>query len=102
MTREEPGVRRARLKTDHGSPDEATRVARALEPDNTPEMNTRVVGSTVVTEIERNATGGLQATVDDYVVNLQVAAHLTTADAGNADGESTPEGNASTTDTTDT
>ncbi|MXR22284.1 KEOPS complex subunit Pcc1 [Halobacterium bonnevillei] len=48
-------------------------VARAVRPDNTPEMETRVQGDAVVTRIEREDTGGLQSTVDDYVVNLTVA-----------------------------
>lgn len=51
-------------------------VAAAVRPDNTPEMETRVEGSTVVTRIEREDTGGLQSTVDDYVVNLTVASEV--------------------------
>ena len=34
----------------------------------------------VVTTIERETTGGLQSTADDYVVNLQVAAQLSAQD----------------------
>lgn len=63
-------MRRATITTRH---DDARLVAAALEPDNTPEMQTRVSGETVVTTIERETTGGLQSTVDDYVVNLSVA-----------------------------
>lgn len=63
-------MRRATIKTRH---DDATIVAAALVPDNTPEMQTRVSGNDVVTTIERETTGGLQSTVDDYVVNLSVA-----------------------------
>lgn len=48
-------------------------IAATLEPDNTDEMSMRVEGDEVVTTIERETTGGLQATVDDYVVNLAVA-----------------------------
>jgi hypothetical protein len=48
-------------------------VAAALVPDNTASMTTRVEGSRVVTEIERETTGGLQSSVDDYVVNVSVA-----------------------------
>jgi hypothetical protein len=33
-----------------------------------------------VTTIERETTGGLQSTVDDYVVGLTVAAQLTAQD----------------------
>jgi hypothetical protein len=36
-------------------------------------MTTRVEAATVTTEIDRDTTGGLQSTVDDYVVNLGVA-----------------------------
>jgi hypothetical protein len=54
----------------------ASRVARAVQPDNTVEMDTRVDGCEVVTTIERDTTSGLQSTVDDYVVNIDVAAQL--------------------------
>jgi len=67
---------RAELRTTHGSPAVADRIAAALRPDNTDEMTTRVEGDTVVTTVERPSTGGLQATADDYVVNLRVAAQL--------------------------
>ncbi|WP_276272428.1 KEOPS complex subunit Pcc1 [Haloarcula litorea] len=69
-------MRRATLRTTHGSADAAERVAAALRPDNTDEMTTRVDGDAVVTTVERESTGGLQSTVDDYVVNLRVAAQL--------------------------
>jgi len=48
-------------------------VARAVRPDNTAEMATRVEDGAVVTDIERETTSGLRSTVDDYVVNLTVA-----------------------------
>jgi hypothetical protein len=63
-------MRTATIRTDH--PDAAT-VAAAVAPDNTPEMETRVEGDAVVTTIERNTTSGLQSTVDDYVVNVDIA-----------------------------
>jgi len=66
-------MRRAEIRTTHGSPE---RVARAVRPDNTDEMTTRVEGDAVVTTVERDSTNGLQATVDDYVVNIRVAAQL--------------------------
>ena len=53
--------------------DDAELVAAALVPDNTAQMNTRVEGDAIVTTIERETTGGLRSTVDDYVVNLDVA-----------------------------
>jgi len=66
-------MRRAEIRTTHDSPE---RVAHAVRPDNTDEMTTRVEGDAVVTTVERGSTGGLQATVDDYVVNIRVAAQL--------------------------
>ncbi|GGN96805.1 KEOPS complex subunit Pcc1 [Haloarcula pellucida] len=69
-------MRRAEIRTTHGSPARAARVAAALRPDNTDEMTTRVEDDAVVTTVERDSTGGLQSTVDDYVVNLRVAAQL--------------------------
>ncbi|MEF8828183.1 MAG: KEOPS complex subunit Pcc1 [Haloarcula sp.] len=66
-------MRRAEVRTTHDAPE---RVARAVRPDNTDEMTTRVEGDAVVTTVERDSTGGLQATVDDYVVNIRVAAQL--------------------------
>jgi len=69
-------MRRAEITTSHGSPAGATRVAAAVRPDNTAEMTTRVEGDTVLTTIERESPSGLQSTVDDYVVNLRVAAQL--------------------------
>ena len=63
-------TRRATLRTTHDDP--AT-VAAALTPDNTESMQTTVEGDELVTTIERDSTGGLQSTVDDYVVNVTVA-----------------------------
>ncbi len=70
-------MRRAEIRTTHGSQTRAERVAAALRPDNTDEMTTRVDDDAVVTTVERDSTGGLHSTVDDYVVNLRVAAQLT-------------------------
>jgi len=81
-------TRRARIENAFGDAETARQVAQSLEPDNTAEMDTQVDGTRVVTEVERETTGGLHATVDDYVVNLQVAAQLSAQD-----------GDASTTDT---
>jgi hypothetical protein len=68
--------RRARVVTTYDDPTAAKRVARAVTPDNTAEMDTAVEGCQVVTTIERDSTSGLQSTVDDYVVNVDVAAQL--------------------------
>ncbi len=62
--------RRATIRMTH---EDATLIARALEPDNTDEMATTVEDGAVVTRIDRETTSGLQSTVDDYVVNLAVA-----------------------------
>ena len=69
------GTKRARVETTHA---DAATVAAAVVPDNTDSMTTRVDGDTIVTEIERETTGGLQSTVDDYVVNLTVAETVAT------------------------
>lgn len=61
---------RASIRTPADHPSE---VAAALRPDNTDEMDTRIEDGTVVTTIERGDADGLRSTIDDYVVNLDVA-----------------------------
>lgn len=51
----------------------AALVARAVTPDNTPEMTTDYDDGVVETTIERDTTGGLRATATDYIANLDVA-----------------------------
>jgi len=63
----------ATVNTEYAAPARAERVACAVVPDNTASMTTRVEGAAVTTDIDRETTGGLQSTVDDYVVNLGVA-----------------------------
>lgn len=63
-------MKRIEIRTTHEDP---ALVARAVSPDNTPQIRTRVDGERVVTAIERDSTGGLRTTADDYVVNLAVA-----------------------------
>jgi tRNA threonylcarbamoyladenosine modification (KEOPS) complex Pcc1 subunit len=63
-------MRTATVETTH---DDAAAIAAAIAPDNTSEMATTVDGDRVVTRIERETTSGLQSTVDDYVVNVDVA-----------------------------
>ena len=72
-----PRARRARVETTVDHAETAAQIAAALDPDNTTEMETTVDGATVRTTVSRESTGGLQATLDDYVVNLQVAVQLT-------------------------
>jgi len=67
-------MRRAEIRTDLA---DAETVAAAIRPDNTDQMQTRVEDGVVVTTIERETTGGLRSTVDDYVVNLDVATRTT-------------------------
>lgn len=67
---------RATITTEHDDSERAQAVAAAVCPDNTAEMETAVDGQTVRTVIERETTGGLHATVDDYVVNCSIAAQL--------------------------
>lgn len=63
-------MNRCEIRTRSRAPE---RVAAALTPDNTAELSTRVEEGTVVTTLERDTTGGLRATLDDYLVNLSVA-----------------------------
>ena len=72
--------RRAEIRTSHADPEV---VARALRPDNTAEMDTRVRGERIVTTIDRETTGGLRMTADDYVVNLAVATEVQRANQPN-------------------
>ncbi|MFC6772191.1 KEOPS complex subunit Pcc1, partial [Halorubrum pallidum] len=70
-------------------------------------MTTRVDGDAITCEIERAKTGGLNATADDYVVNLHVAdriaerarAHLA---AGDSHAETDTEDGTNAADTEDT
>ncbi|MFQ3318291.1 MAG: hypothetical protein ACI8UR_001620 [Natronomonas sp.] len=68
-------MKRTTIRTTHERPE---LVAAALAPDNTEEMTTRVEAheNSVVTTIERETTGGLRTTADDYVTNLTVAQQI--------------------------
>lgn len=61
------------VRTRHDRPD---LVAEAVRPDNTTEMDTDVRCGRVVTRIERETTAGVHSTVDDYLVNLDVATRV--------------------------
>ncbi|MCO8243888.1 MULTISPECIES: KEOPS complex subunit Pcc1 [unclassified Haladaptatus] len=65
-----------RRATIHTELEDAEHIAAAVVPDNTPEIETSVEDGTITTTIERETTGGLQTTIDDYVVNLSVAAQV--------------------------
>jgi len=75
-------VRAATLRTEHDDPG---LVAAALRPDHTASIETTVRDGVVVTRIERETTGGLARTVDDYAVNLRVADRLAARAAQAAD-----------------
>jgi|GEM_PF-2389688 len=64
------GPRRAHVESEVRAPET---VAAAIAPDDTDQIDTRVEDGVVVTDIERSTTGGLEATIDDYVVALDVA-----------------------------
>lgn len=70
-------MRRATIRTTVDDPDT---VAASIRPDNTDSMTTTVEddadGTAVLTRIERETTGGLRSTLDDYVVNLTVATDI--------------------------
>ena len=68
--------KRIEIRTTHANPD---LVARSVSPDNTPQIRTNVEDGRVVTTIERDSTGGLRTTADDYIVNLTVATSVRTA-----------------------
>ena len=70
--------RSATIRTES---EDAEILAFSVRPDNTPEIDTRVErdadgDETIVTTIERETTGGLRTTIDDYVVNLAVAQEI--------------------------
>ncbi|WP_254862174.1 KEOPS complex subunit Pcc1 [Halovivax gelatinilyticus] len=76
---------RAEIRTRHADPET---VAASIAPDNTDEMETRVETAptdddrsdrVVLTTIERDSTNGLQSTVDDTIVNLEVADQIVNA-----------------------
>lgn len=81
-------TRESVIETRHADARAARTVARAIEPDNTDDVVTESAGATVRTTITRPTTGGLQSSVDDYVVNVRVANSVighVRGDAGDAD-----------------
>lgn len=71
-------TRRTEIETVHADAAAAAVVAQAVRPDNTEAMDTDTNGDAVTTTIERETTGGLSSSVDDYVVNVDVAQQLIT------------------------
>lgn len=66
-------ARTATVETTHADADAAATIAVAISPDNTDDIRTEADGATVVTRVSRETTGGFLASVDDYLVNLDVA-----------------------------
>ena len=64
---------RVEIETEHK---EAQKIALAVAPDNTEEMETLVEEERVVTRIEREDVESAGATADDYLRNLVVADEL--------------------------
>jgi len=95
-------VRTATVQTDHGTETRTKRVARAVRPDNTDSMRTVVENTTVRTDIRRETSGGLQSTVDDYIVNLGVATAVLDRIEDGTDAAGTEGTDHQTQQTTDT
>ena len=66
----------ARAATIRTKSEDAEILASSVRPDNTPEIDTQVDDNRIITTIERETTGGLRTTIDDYVVNLAVAQEI--------------------------
>ncbi|MFC7080613.1 KEOPS complex subunit Pcc1 [Halorussus caseinilyticus] len=91
-TQSEPNESAGRSATIRSELDDAAILAASVRPDNTPEIDTRVERDgegveTVVTTVERETTGGLRTTVDDYVVNLTVAQKVVQAGKRHANAD---------------
>lgn len=72
-------------------------VAKAVAPDDTAEMTSRLDEGVLETRIERDAVGGLRSTVDDYVVNLGVALQVASTRPDTQDASDASDGENSTT-----
>jgi tRNA threonylcarbamoyladenosine modification (KEOPS) complex Pcc1 subunit len=70
LNAERDASRSATIRTDA---EDAEILASSVRPDNTSEIETQVDDDRIITTIERETTGGLRTTIDDYVVNLAVA-----------------------------
>ncbi len=54
-------------------------IAKAVEPDNLPNMLLSVSKEYIITEIEVDEIGTLISTIDDYLMNLRIAESLVEA-----------------------
>lgn len=95
-------ARTATFETRHADAAAAATVADALAPDNTPQMRTDADGDVVRTRIERDTTGGLHATADDYLVNVAVADAVVTSARTGGTGIEDSSGRTDTSDTSGT
>lgn len=98
-------ARTALVETSHADADAAATVAAAVSPDNTADIRTEADGSTVATRITRETTGGFLASVDDYLVNLDVADDVVATGRGtesDANDTNDADGIRDTNDTRDT
>jgi len=91
-----PDARQATIRTTHHAAD---LIAGALAPDDTESTAVAADSDTVVCHIERPTTGGLRSTVDDYVVNLRVAARIVERASEHADTTDTQPTDTQPTDT---
>lgn len=64
---------RGTITTEHG---DAACVAGALAPDNLSSMRTREEGGRVSTTLESGALRSVIASVDDYLMNLEIAEEI--------------------------
>jgi CheY-specific phosphatase CheX len=101
-------ARTALVETTHADAAAAATIAAAISPDNTDDIRTTAEGAAVVTRISRSTTGGFLASVDDYLVNLDVATGVvatgrgTDSDTNDADGIRDTDDTRNTADTHDT
>ncbi|WP_137287119.1 KEOPS complex subunit Pcc1 [Halorussus salinisoli] len=91
-----PDESASRSATIRTQVEDAAILAASVRPDNTPEIDTRVErdahgNERVVTTVERETTGGLRTTMDDYVVNLAVAQDVVQAGKRHANADDTTQ-----------
>ncbi len=51
-------------------------VAQSITPDNTPSIETKIEGNSVLATVQRDSIGSLRSTIDDLLVNLHVAVKI--------------------------
>ncbi|SHH32251.1 KEOPS complex subunit Pcc1 [Halobaculum gomorrense] len=85
-------ARTALVETTHADAGAAATIAAAISPDNTADIRTEADGSTVVTRVSRATTGGVLASVDDYLVNLDVADDVVATGRGDKGDTNDAEG----------